>query len=510
MANESQQEGMAELRLCPATGRWTLVPDPSRRKQRGKPENFLKRARKAVRQRTGECPFCPGWDGRPGRRPNEPIANDWSGYNWNMTRAANWDGDWEVFLIKNKDPLYTWADPDLQATIHGEVKFEVLDAIGFSEVIVECPGEDQQLMAAKGITEIPLRVHRPLGMERARVGGAMRCQLVLDAIRKRYRDLQEDSRIRHVCAFRNHRPEAGATQPHPHSQLVATPIVPEEVATELETARRHYEGLRGKCSFCEMIELEIGRHSRLKRQGEAHGSRVVYDTQDFLVIHPFASKCPFETWILPKKHRPSFTDIEYAQLGNLGFTLAHVLRRLYMCLFDPAYNLVFRSAPYPPIQLGTPREEGATGRAYPYYHWHIRIEPQGLSTPGGYEVSTAIFVDAAAPEDTAEFIRKRGVLFENDRDKWGTLDWYLQNPTKEESKMGIERDEKIAALANIVEILETERAKAGDEWLSLQDWEAQKLTEVKERLASVGRGDTGNGWAEPFRNRSEPRLSESA
>jgi len=46
------------------------------------------------------------------------------------------------------------------------------------------------------------------------------------------------------------------------------------------------------------------------------GTRVVMNTDRFVVFHPFASYRPFETWIMPKADQASFSQISILSFSN--------------------------------------------------------------------------------------------------------------------------------------------------------------------------------------------------
>jgi UDPglucose--hexose-1-phosphate uridylyltransferase len=357
---------------------------------------ILKHAKMPDNRYTGEF--------TPGRRPNTPIRPTESGLTREADKVDNWDDDWEVFAIRNSNPLLPEVSKEHEAVRSGEVMFERIVGIGYSDVVVESPGDDQfpqdlrqrhNTLSDEELHQVrdellPWKAHRPLG-----VLDATSCQLVLTMLLTRFKQIEEDPRIRYVSIFRNHRPESGATLEHPHSQIVASPIIPAQVADELENARRPYTGFHGRCALCGLLRAELERDRRLwdRNRGRHPASRILHRTSEFVVIHPYASRSPFETWILPTEHQPSFGDIEPVELQNLANVLTWTLGRLYICLDDPAYNMVFKTAPFP-----APEQE----ERFRFYHWYIVIEPQRLVTPGGYELSTAISVNVTPPESEVE------------------------------------------------------------------------------------------------------------
>ena len=111
---------------------------------------------------------------------------------------------------------------------------------------------------------------------------------VLWVYRDRLVDLKKDPRLVHGMLFKNVGAAAGASLEHTHSQLIVTPIVPISVWEEM-TGSLEFFNYRGRCIYCDMIHQEL-----------ATETRVVLDTPHFTAFCPYASRFPFETWILPK------------------------------------------------------------------------------------------------------------------------------------------------------------------------------------------------------------------
>jgi UDPglucose--hexose-1-phosphate uridylyltransferase len=203
---------------------------------------------------------------------------------------------------------------------------------------------------------------------------------VLRAAQARFYTIAMDPRVSHIAMFRNHGAAAGTSLTHPHSQILASPIAPMVVRQEIEEARRHYDD-HLHCIYCELLEQE----------SEA-GRRVLLDNESFLVLEPFASRFPFETWILPKQHASALALAEEAGVLALAAALHTTLASLYGALGDPPYNLVLHEAP-----LRDSCED--------YYHWHFEVLPR-LATPAGFELSTGIYINTVLPEDSAEYLRE--------------------------------------------------------------------------------------------------------
>lgn len=201
---------------------------------------------------------------------------------------------------------------------------------------------------------------------------------VLRAYLQRYRDLKNDSRFEYALLFRNHGRTAGASLSHPHSQLIALPVVPKRAREELEAAERFF-GQQGQCIYCAMIAQEV----------EAK-DRVVWENEHCIVLEPYASRFPFETWILPKAHQADFGNLPAEMEMPLAQSLREILYRLHTCLSNPPYNFMIHTIPY--------RDELSH-----VYHWHIEIIPR-LTQVAGFEWGSGFYINTVAPEDAARYL----------------------------------------------------------------------------------------------------------
>jgi UDPglucose--hexose-1-phosphate uridylyltransferase len=202
---------------------------------------------------------------------------------------------------------------------------------------------------------------------------------VILAYRERYLALREDPRFKLIIIFKNHGSKAGTSLEHPHSQLVAMPIVPLTIRYRFEKAAGHFDD-EGTCVYCDIL-----------REGLTLPTRLVLETDRFVAFHPFASRAPFETWIIPKAHNASFGSITMDEAKEFAYVLKKMLGKLHKGLNNPDYNFIIHTAP-----IKDEQEE--------YFHWHLQILPR-LVTPAGFELGTGMFINAALPEETAAFIR---------------------------------------------------------------------------------------------------------
>ena len=328
---------MPELRKDPVVGRWVIIATERVRR----PSDF---AVPRYPRKGGPCVFCAGHESET---PPEILAY----------RDADGEPDgpgWRVRVIPNKFPALR-IEGDLER--RGLGIYDLMNGVGAHEVIVESPDHERGLAAlpASAVAE------------------------VLGAYRDRIEDLKGDDRFRSVLVFKNHGVEAGASLEHPHSQLIATPVVPLVVADELHFARS-YHGYRERCLFCDILTQELEGRSRLVAEGE-----------HVVAFAPFAARVPFETWLMPRRHAAAFEQSDAELLADCGGVLRTVLRKLDRAVGDPPFNLLLHSAPF-----------GASDN--PSYHWHFEIMPK-LTGIAGFELGSGFTINPVPPEDAARMLR---------------------------------------------------------------------------------------------------------
>jgi UDPglucose--hexose-1-phosphate uridylyltransferase len=203
---------------------------------------------------------------------------------------------------------------------------------------------------------------------------------IIRAYKARYNEVAAISGIECIVIFKNHGPSAGTSLEHPHSQLIATPVVPPQIRGRLEQAI-HFFDFTGRCVFCAILESELKEKKR-----------IVLETEKFVAFSPYASVSPFQIWIFPRRHFASFGDINEGEIGDLAKNLKTVLSKLYYGLDNPDFNYTIRSIPV--------KERGGE-----YFHWYLSIIPR-LTQPAGFELGSGMFINTALPEESAEFLRQ--------------------------------------------------------------------------------------------------------
>jgi UDPglucose--hexose-1-phosphate uridylyltransferase len=327
---------MSELRQNAATRDWIVIATERAKR----PDQFRNtHRRRELPPQDPSCPFCPG---------NEELTP------FETYGVRDTEGRWLVRSVPNKFAAFTLRGSRER---HTQGLLRSMDGVGAHEVIIESPRHDQTI-------------------------GTLPCsqlELVLNCYRERFCALLEDPRIELVTIFRNHGEQAGTSLIHPHSQLIATPVVPPFVRERMDTARHYYDQWGG-CLYCDMIAQEL-----------AEGARLITQNDHFICFAPHASRQPFEMWVLPRRHHSSFGAISLDEVKGLACVLGEALARLYVGLADPDYNYMIHTAPYAELDVR-------------HYHWHLQVLPR-LSTPAGFELGSGIYISTAYPEQSAGFLR---------------------------------------------------------------------------------------------------------
>jgi UDPglucose--hexose-1-phosphate uridylyltransferase len=329
---------MTELRRDPVIGRWVIIST-----ERGKrPSDFGQEIETGVGK---FCPFCPG---NEDKTPPEILAYHEPG------REKNAKG-WWVRVVPNKFPAL-----QIEGSLNrqGEGMYDKMNGVGAHEVVIE---------TADHATDFP-----DLSDKKA--------EDVIWAFRDRIMDLKKDPRFEYILVFKNKGSAAGASLTHPHSQLIATPVVPKHVRESVNGAKNYYE-YKERCVFCDMIKQEM-----------TSGTRIVAENDDFVAFVPFAARFPFEMWILPKVHDSDFEDAQKHEVVNLTRLLQNVLRRMKNVLDNPPYNFIILNSPLRESKLA-------------HYHWHLEIMPK-LTKVAGFEWGSGFYINPTPPEEAAKFLRE--------------------------------------------------------------------------------------------------------
>jgi UDPglucose--hexose-1-phosphate uridylyltransferase len=330
---------MPEIRQNMATKEWVIIAvERSRRLEEF--EEYAEPCLTLTEERPEwepTCPFCPGHE--------EPDLE--------ITRLPA-SGPWQVRVVCNKYPALSEAGERIRTFdgVHRQIS-----GVGHHEVVVESPRHNT--CAALDTPE--------------------HLTLTLETFQSRSHELAEDARIEQIVCFENHGERAGTSLSHPHAQIIALPVVPFNIRSRAEEARRYFDDT-GQCVFCQMMCDEL-----------RDGSRIVAESDLFVAFILYAAFSPFHMWIMPRQHKPSFLNASAQELADLAGLLHRVLRKLYVSLRDPDYNYIVRSAPL--------RDPG-----HDYLHWYVTLIPR-VTRSAGFELGSGMFINTTLPENSAAFLR---------------------------------------------------------------------------------------------------------
>lgn len=330
----------SELRSDPLSQDWVIIATGRGRR----PETFQKERKKEKAPSKKNCPFC-------FTEKEKPLLVFSCGQ-----KSKKFLKNWTTIAVPNKYPALI-PSKSLEEQSEGPF-YKRMKGVGFHEVVVT---RNHQ----KSLALLPLD----------------HVIEVVNVYQERYLDLMNEPFVKYISIFHNHGEEAGASVFHPHSQIIAAPVIDPDLNTSLLRSQKYFKET-GKCIYCQISDWD--RKDR---------KRIVFENNGFVVICPFASKAAFELIISPKEHSPYFERISDNQKKYFAEAMQVSLRKLYKALNDPPYNFYLHAAP-------------SDGRNYDFYHWHMTIIPK-TSTWAGFELSTGIEISTIEPEKAAEYLKEQ-------------------------------------------------------------------------------------------------------
>lgn len=329
-------KSISELRQDPVSGDWVVIATGRGRR----PHEFMKERRPPFIQPKRSCPF-------EKVHPEVLLLHSLDG------RAEK--QDWRVQVFPNKYPALSRGAP---AALKKSGPHQWLEGAGVHEVVAS--RDHTRSLAQTSPAE---------------------AELILRSFQERYLAIRQEPGIKYISIFHNHGRESGATISHPHSQIIATPVIPPDVGRSIRGSVRYFHQYKA-CVHCAVIRYEL----RVKK-------RVVYENKRCAVLTPFASKTAFELRVFPKTHSAHFEAMEADERADLADALRTALAKLYEGLRNPDYNFFLHTAPV------------ADTEEFNHYHWHFEILPK-TAIWAGFEIGTGIEISTIAPEAAADFLRK--------------------------------------------------------------------------------------------------------
>ncbi len=350
-------ESVREIRINPIVPTESVLVATARGMRPKTAEERIDRDTRAVVE---TCPFCRGNEERtPPEIKRYPDA-----------------GDWDIRIVPNLYPVL--GDDRSQSNIAFGLQ-QVIDGYGRHEVVIDNPNHG-------------IALHE---MSRAHLAS------LFSVYQQRMAELYaSDSRLKYVLVFKNFGAAAGASIPHTHSQIIATPVVPENVQNEVQHSRE-YQRKYSHCVYCSLIDEALtyeatiyDRDSGQIRRKINVGQYVIERGERFVAIKPFASRFEWEIHILPLQHEADFLSATPEDMTDFARVLKRTMARLEKVVGGVQYNFFLHSVPHGSEFDGC-RDS---------YHWHLEICPR-TSIPTGFELGSGLFVSTVSPESAAQALR---------------------------------------------------------------------------------------------------------
>jgi len=339
---------MGELRKDPILGRWVIIAT-----ERSKRPDSFTLEKTSIKDDKDKCPFC---EGREKQTPPEI-------YSLRGPKTKPDEPGWRVRVVPNKYPA---LNINIGLEKKGYGVHDMMTDFGVHEVIIETPDHEKE-MKDQTIDEI---------------------EDVIKVLQHRVEELYKDKKFRYLLIFKNKGKAAGASLQHPHHQIIGLPITPKRVREELQGAEAYFK-LKERCIYCDIIEQE-----------KSWGERVIHESEDFISFCPYASRFPFETWILPKDHSIDFYSQKVKdRVRPLAEMLKLVLGKLSKVLNDPEYNYIIHAAPNRFVRGGYWKTIESD------FHWHIELFPR-LTQVAGFEWGSGFYINPTSPEQAAKFLKE--------------------------------------------------------------------------------------------------------
>jgi UDPglucose--hexose-1-phosphate uridylyltransferase len=325
---------MAELRKDPVSGDWVVS------------------GYKGTKiSNTGDCPFCPG---------NEHLTPK------TIREIKGSDGTWAVRCFAATNPIFAI---EVEEQKRAEGLYDKMGNVGAHEIVVE---HRSHTITMSNFSEEDL-------------------SCLFDMYTDRILDLKKDKRFKYINIFKNHGELAGSYIFHPHSHILATPIMPQRVDLELLNSKKHF-AQKERCLYCDILNQEIRQNKR-----------VVSINAHFVALCPFASKFPYEAWILPRFHDDSFENLKEEGIRHELITIMlDLLKRIEK--LTNAFTIILHTSPNTVrgslLDMEFPVRD--------YYHWHIEILPRDFKS-SKYKREDEFHVVSITPEEAANSLKMQKV-----------------------------------------------------------------------------------------------------
>lgn len=329
---------MSQLRKNPLNEKWTVIsPERARRRDAFLTDEKIEH----------KCPFC---------TENSGL--------YEIFKIDTNEGR-QLTVVPNRYPILG-IEGNLDKYPYG--LFDNISGIGANEVIID---SNRHGLKAKDYTENELFN-------------------LFRTFKIRMDDLSKDIRFKYLSAVKSIGKNAGEIIPHPHSQLVALPVIPANIENEVKNSQKYFIE-KERCIACDIIDSEL--HSR---------QRIVYENYDYIAFCQYSSEYPFSVSIYPKNHSFSYIHTIDNSLKQLSDITKEIFIRLSYLLGDVSIMMSIITSP---LKDNRQDIKGLLNYLEQSFHWHLEIRP--VITPmSAVEWATGITVNPVAPEDAASYLRE--------------------------------------------------------------------------------------------------------
>jgi len=329
---------MPELRQNIITGDWVVIA-PERAKR---PKDFV--IPRGVKVSDAEnCPFCVDSDGFKANKKYLKAESD------------------NIYVIENRYPAFVEDESKKSVrSFYPENGFyRARASVGDHEVVVVKDHNVDLLTFSQSLLDE-----------------------LFETIRERYIWIKEHEKVVSIMPIYNHGAEAGASIRHPHAQIFGSGIVANTIGREIDGAEKYF-GINGACVYCDLVRHELKEKTR-----------VIAAEDGFVAIEFYASRFPFETWILPKDHQSQFELTSKTSMATFSKVVHQTLQMLAKTIDNISLNFYIHTLP-------VIHQDSAS------YHWHMEIVPR-VSTLGGFELGSEVIINVMSPEEAAGYLKNSG------------------------------------------------------------------------------------------------------
>lgn len=316
----------SEIRKCPLTGDWSIIA-PSRSNRHYK--------------KSTDCPFCNILE------QEEPVLI------MNNGKVTDKKSKWSTIVIPNKFPA---MQPLIESKTMTVNEYTKVFSPGYHELVITSDHN-------KNIAQLSLS----------------RIKELFDCYQYRISSLKNEKSVNYIFIFQNHGERAGASQHHPHSQIITLPFIDKELKSIINESKKYYNKNK-KCLHCEIIKNEIQEKKR-----------ILFENESFLAYIPFAPKFLFQVIVTPKKHQSLFEEISENEKNDLAQVFKLIAKKYNKNLNNPAYNFYLHNSP-------------CDKKDYNYFHWYFAFMPR-MSNLAGFEISANMEIISIMPEDQVNLLK---------------------------------------------------------------------------------------------------------